>query len=192
MMCCGSLAAAGALPQFDRVLLLGEPRGISDATLTDQDGEPFLLSALRGTASLVFFGFTNCPDVCPIAMAKLRQLETSGSVDPDEVSFVLISVDGERDTPETMKNFLRTYSENFIGLTAEPERVQKIAREFRASFYKGSATAPDADYTVAHSTQMFLLDPAGRLRAELHNPDVDDMAELTNAVLEEASVHISN
>jgi len=177
--------ASTSLPQFDRVMVLSEPREIADAQLTNHDGEHFRLSQLRGKPSLVYFGFTNCPDVCPAAMAKFRQLERSGLVDPDLFNFTLISVDGERDSPAIMKKYLQQFSDVFIGLTGDPADVRKIANAFRASFYKGETGGASGSYNVAHSTQMFLLDHAGRLRAELHNPTVEAMAGIINAVLAE-------
>jgi protein SCO1/2 len=177
--------ASASLPQFDRVMILPEPREIADTQLTNQEGEQYRLTDLRGRASLVFFGFTNCPDVCPVAMAKFRQLERSGLVDPEQINFTLISVDGERDTPAAMKKYLLQFSEVFVGLTGDSEDVRKIATAFRAPFFKGETNDADNSYNVAHSTQMFLLDPSGRLRAELHNPTVEAMAGITNAVLAE-------
>lgn len=182
------VVASASLPQFDRVMVLPEPREIVDAQLTNHDGEHFRLTQLRGKASLVFFGFTNCPDVCPAAMARFRQLERSGLVDPDQVNFTLISVDGERDSPAVMKKYLQQFSEIFIGLTGDEDDVRKIVSAFRVSFFKGETPGAGDSYTVAHSTQMFLLDQAGRLRAELHNPTVEAMAGITNAVLAEGNL----
>jgi len=122
-------------------------------------------------------------------MAKFRQLERSGLVGPDRVNFTLISVDGERDSPAVMKKYLQQFSEVFIGLTGDPDDVRKIAKAFRASFYKGETRGASNSYNVVHSTQMFLLDQAGTLRAELHNPTVEAMAGITNAVLAEDNLH---
>lgn len=180
--------ASTPLPQFDRVMVLNEPREIADAQLTSQDGEHFRLAQLRGKASLVFFGFTNCPDVCPAAMTKLSQLERSGLVDSARVNFTLISVDGERDLPAVMKKYLQQFSKVFIGLTGDPTEVRKIAGAFRATFFKGETSSADDSYSVAHSTQIFLIDQAGRLRAELHDPTIEAMAGITNAVLAEGSL----
>jgi len=182
------ILASASLPQFDRVMVLPEPREIADAQLTNHDGEDFRLSQLYGKPTLVFFGFTNCPDVCPVAMAKFRQLEKSGLIDPDRVNFTLISVDGERDSPAAMKTYLQQYSEIFIGLTGNTDAVRKIASAFRAPFFKGETRGTGDSYNVAHSTQIFLLDESGRLRAELHNPTVEAMAGITNAVLEEGNL----
>ena len=178
--------AMAELPAFDRVRLLESARPIQDAELTDQNGRPFQLSRLQGTVSLVFFGFTNCPDVCPLAMQRLRQLEESGGHDLANVMYVMISVDGERDTPDVLKTFLEHFSPRFIGLTGEPGSVKAIAKEFSAAFFKGSVTDGISNYNVSHSPQIFVLDPAGRLRAEYSNASTEAMSGVTLALLKEA------
>ncbi len=180
------LADAGALPQYERTRVLDEGRPISDAQLTDQHGGAFSLSELEGRVAFVFFGFTNCPDVCPMTMGKFRQLQDAGTLDAEDVAFVLISVDGERDTPSAMKEFLDNFSPDFVGLTAEPVKVKKIAKEFRASFFKGSSEK-DGSYSIAHSPQVFVLDAEGQLRAEMYDPPVDAMEGLARALLDSAS-----
>jgi len=171
-----------ALPSHDRVRILQSARAISDAELIDQNGEPFALSQLQGQVVLVFFGFTNCPDVCPIALQSLRQLPESGEPKLKDVAYVMISVDGERDTPEVLKSYLAKYSPRFIGLTGEKTKVKAIAAEFKAAFFKGSGE----NYSVSHSPQVFVVDPAGRLRAEFYSASVEAMTDVTLALLEEA------
>lgn len=185
--CNGSANASGSLPDFDRVMELATPRAVPDTELTDHNGNAFQLSRLRGKVSLVFFGFTNCPDVCPAAMARLRQLETSGQVDPERMAVVLISVDGERDTPDVMKRYLENISKNFIGLTGEPRTVSILAREFRAAFFKGSVSGAGGKYSVSHSPQVFVIDTTGMLRAEFYSASVDAMAGVMHALLAERS-----
>jgi cytochrome oxidase Cu insertion factor (SCO1/SenC/PrrC family) len=172
-----------ALPDFDRARVLETAREISDAELTDQYGLPFKISNLRGRVALVFFGFTNCPDVCPLAMEKFRQLHSSGKVDTDKVAFVFISVDGERDSPEVLKEYLAKFSTDFIGLTGNSREIKPIAKEFSASFFKGTVT--DNEYSMAHSPQTFVLDQTGRLKAELYNAPVESMAGIIQALLSE-------
>lgn len=177
---------ANTLPDFERVRTLQAGRAISDAELIDQDGESFRLADLHGRVTLVFFGFTNCPDVCPTTMANWRRLEKSGAIDLDQVNFVLISVDGERDTPTIMENYLSQFSSKFIGLTEDPAKVRPIAKQFSAAFFKGSPTANDGKYVVTHSPQSYLIDPAGKLRAELYSPSIESMAGIINALIDEA------
>jgi protein SCO1/2 len=173
------------VPSYERVRVLETPKPIGDATLTDQDGATFRLSDLQGRVAFVLFGFTNCPDACPLSMERLRELQHSGQVGDDDVAYVMISVDGERDTPGAMKAFVAKYSSEFIGLTAEPKRVEPIAQRFSAMFFKGSRHAHDAGYEVAHSPQIFVLDPKGRVRAEVFGASLEAMAGVANALLRE-------
>ena len=177
------VASADELPSYERVRILQPGRSISDAELIDQDGDTFRLSNLKGRVALVFFGFTNCPDVCPLTMEKFRQLHDSDKVDSDQVAFVLISVDAERDTPEVLKSYLENFSADFIGLTGPSRDVKAIAKEFSASFFKGSSSGSDGNYDVMHSQQSFVLDREGLLRAEMYSPTIDAMAGVANALL---------
>ena len=180
------LLVEAQLPSFERVLALETPRLIDDAELTDQNGHEFRLSALKGRVVFVLFGFTNCPDVCPVAMERLRELHDSGALAGEKVAYVMISVDGERDTPAAMKAFIAKYSADFIGLTAEPSRVEPIATQFSASFFKGGHNGHDDSYNVTHSPQLFVLDPAGRVRAEVYGASNEAMVGLTHALVAEA------
>lgn len=180
-------AAAASLPQPDRVRILETPIAVPAATLTDQDGEPFALERLQGRVALLFFGFSNCPDVCPMAMQRLRELEKSAGFADDEVAYVLISVDGERDTPAVMKAFLAKYSPSFIGLTAEPSVVKPVAAKLRASFFKGAPTGQGHGYDVSHSPQVFVVDSEGRLRAEFYNASSQAMASVVSALIQETA-----
>ena len=177
--------ASAAVPAYERVRVLETPKPIGSATLTDQDGVPFDLAKLQGKVAFVLFGFTNCPDACPLSMERLRELNHSGLVAADEVAYVLISVDGERDTPAAMKAFLAKYSSDFVGLTADPNRVQPIAQQFSAAFFKGSRHAHDGGYEVAHSPQIFVLDQKGRVRAEVYGASLEAMAGVAHALMDE-------
>jgi len=175
---------ASSLPTYDRVRVLQQAQDIPDVELIDHNGRPFRLSTLHGRITLVFFGFTNCPDVCPIAMNKMRQLEASRSAEATDIAYVMISVDGERDTPEVMKEFLARFSARFIGLTGDPRDIKAIAREFSVAFFKGAET--NNNYTISHSPQVFVLDQAGQLRAEFYDATIEAMIGVTNALLKEA------
>lgn len=180
------IAQAEELPSFDRVRALQTARSLEDVTLIDTAGEPFALSRLQGKVVFVFFGFTNCPDICPLSMQRLRDLHASGTVDTDRVAFVLISVDGERDTPDAMKKFLAGYSTDFIGLTGDPRQVKKLTAQFRAPFYKGNEVgATKGGYSVAHSPQVYAIDADGALRAEFYNASFEAMAGIAEALIAE-------
>jgi len=189
----GGLAAAAALigadahaevPRLDRVRIVETPRAIADAAFTDEEGRATRLHHLRGKVAFVLFGFTNCADVCPLAMERLGQLRDNGGLNSADVAYVMISVDGERDTPAVMKEFLARYPDEFIGLTAAPNRVTPVAQQFSAAFFKGAHTTHDK-YDVAHSPQIFVLDAAGNLRAELFGTSIESMKAVALALLAE-------
>ena len=104
----------------DRVRLATPPAPLTDFSLTDQDSKPFKFSRLNGQPKLVFFGFTHCQSVCPPTLQKLREVCRSLSKDDGTFRCVMISVDGERDTPVAMKEYLAPFQPGFIGLTARP------------------------------------------------------------------------
>ena len=187
--CLGAVVAVAAtqpatLPSLERVTVLATPVTIADFKLTDQDGKPRTLQSLRGAPTLVFFGFTHCPEVCPAAMTKLKLLHESRGGALRAVQVVLISVDGERDTPAVMKEYLASFSPAFIGLTGNPRAVTDIAARFSAVAFKEQ---PDktGNYQFFHSSQVFLLDKAGRLRASFSDASVENMGTLTYLVLNE-------
>jgi len=180
----GWTAAPTSLPALDRVYVNPDPAPIADFTLTDQDGESLAFSSLRGQPALVFFGFTHCPSICPETLARLKSLHASrdGALKPARV--VLVSVDGDRDTPERLKTYLAALSPEFIGLTGDPKTTAKIAARFAAVFFKEPA-AKDGSYNVMHSTQVFAVDKAGRLRATFVDASIEDMATITDLLLKE-------
>jgi protein SCO1/2 len=100
-------------------------------------------------------------------------LEKSGQKAP---AVVLVSVDGERDTPEVMKQYLAAFPESFIGLTGDPKSVRKIAAEFKAVFFKGLPYDNAGNYQVEHTSLIYLVDPEGRLRASFLDAPVESMA----------------
>jgi protein SCO1/2 len=179
-----AVGAEAEVPRLDRVRVVEAPRAIADAELTNEEGKPVRLQDLRGKVAFVLFGFTNCADVCPLAMERLGQLRDSGSLNSADVAYVMVSVDGERDTPAAMKAFLARYPEEFIGLTAPPNRVTPIAEQFSAAFFKGAHSA-HGKYDVAHSPQIFVLDAAGKLRAELFGASIESMRAVALALLSE-------
>jgi protein SCO1/2 len=180
-----TVAARAEIPSFDRVRVLSAPRAIADAELTDQYGDLFRLAALRGKVTFVLFGFTSCPDVCPLAMERLRELHDAKTLESAHVAYVMISVDGERDTPAAMKEFLAKYSRAFVGLTAPPAKVKPIAEQFSAAFFKG-AHDHRGHYDVAHSPQIFVLDTNAQLRAELYGASIEAMTGVAEALVAEA------
>ena len=179
----GGTVQAADIPSFDRVRVLESPKSIDAGAFTDQDGQPFTFEQLDGRVALVFFGYTSCPDVCPLAMESLRQFREAWEGDSSRIAVVMVSVDGENDSPEVMKTFLNQYGTDFIGLTADPGDVKRFSSQFSVAFFKRNSGA-HGDYAIAHSPQIFLLDAQRRLRAELYSPSLDAMLGVTQALLE--------
>jgi protein SCO1 len=154
--------------------LLTPARPLPEFALIDHAGQPFGPDRLRGRWSLLFFGFTSCPDVCPTTLALLAQVEKQLSDLPAEErpQVILVSVDPQRDTPEQLASYVRFFSPSFIGVTAS----QVSIKEFTRSMGVPVAITPTGEgrYTVDHSAAVFVIDPAGELRALFsppHSPD---------------------
>ncbi len=172
------------MPQLDRVRVVEVPRAIADAELTSEEGRtvrpPGVARQSRIRAVRLYELRRRVParDGTAGATARQRQLELG------DVAYVMISVDGERDTPAAMKTFLERYPEEFIGLTAAPNRVAPLAEQFSAAFFQGAHSA-HGKYDVAHSPQIFVLDAAGKLRAELFGASIESMTAVAIELLSE-------
>jgi len=176
-----SAAATAAAPAPERTLLAEPPRAIADFQLTDQAGKTVKLADLRGAPVLMFFGFTHCAQICPTALHQLRQLEREHRAELGKTRIVIVSVDGERDSPAAMKTWLQPISTSFIDLTGPPARVHDIAAQFSAAFYK-TPGASAGEYSMEHNSQIFLLDAKGQLRATFFNAPLATMAAVTRDV----------
>lgn len=142
------------------------PKDLVNFTLTDQDGNQTSLSDLQGKPVLMFFGFTHCPDVCPTTMAEFRIIKNELGDLGDDVTFMLISVDGSRDTPETLNAYLEQFDPAFIGLTGDEDYVRRIGTDYFLYFNRAEfeGTPSAAGYLVDHTAYSYLIDPDGRLR----------------------------
>ena len=178
-----TLAATKPLPKFDRVMTMDTPRSVGDLAMTDQDGGPRRISDLAGAPTLVFFGFTNCPDVCPTTLRQLALIKSSRAKELAGLRIAFISVDGERDTPVVMKDYLKRFPAEFVGLTAPAEQVRNLALRFSAPFFKDPPK--DGEYAVQHSSRLFALDKQGRLRAEIYDASPEAVVGIGRALLAE-------
>jgi protein SCO1/2 len=160
-----------------QVFVEAEPRPIEDFALTDQDGRQFRFSSLRGAPALVFFGFAHCPDICPNTLLKLRRLMDLLPEELSDTRVVMISVDGDRDTPQLLKEYLGAFRPDFIGLSGPPAQVRDIAARFPAVFVKGIPPTPGGAYSVQHSSLIYALDRAGNVRVKFGEAEVEEMAD---------------
>lgn len=134
-----------------------------DFTLTDQNGKAFNLKDIRGKVALLFFGYTNCPDVCPITLAKFGAAYKKLGNSADEIKTIFISVDPQRDKPEKLKQYLQYFPYGPIGLTGKPEELNKVTGLFKILYVK-RLTGTSSGYLFDHSTATFLIDKEGRVR----------------------------
>jgi len=171
----GLLAARFLLPKPAAVLatgtLLAPARPLADFSLIDNQGRPFGPGSLRGHWSLMFFGYTQCPDFCPSTLTTLaaveKQLRAAKSVAPPQVIFV--SVDAKRDTPAQLNRYVPNFDPEFVGLTAADQAsIEAIAKRWGIAVAIQSAA--NGDYIVDHSEAIFVIDPDGKLAAILTGP----------------------
>jgi protein SCO1/2 len=138
------------------------PRAMPDFTLTNTEGKPVWLSDLRGKAVVIFFGYTHCPDICPFSLSQFILVKKGLGDDAKKVNFVMVSVDGTRDTPEVLGNYVRAFDSAFIGLTGNENDVRQIGLNYGVHFEKQKPSNQSGAYVVAHTTYTYLLDSQGR------------------------------
>lgn len=137
-----------------------------DLNMIDTSGHKKTLADFKGKVLLIFFGYTQCPDVCPTAMAQAAQaVEILGDKAKD-VEVIMISVDPDRDTPEILSAYVQAFDPNFIGLTGSHEQLEKTAKSFKA-FYTKEATPNPKHYAINHTSAFYLMDKQGDSRALL-------------------------
>lgn len=143
-------------------------------TLTDQDGQPFQLSRLRGEVVLLFFGYTSCPDACPTTLSKLSKVYKLIGPQADRVVTVFISVDPERDTPRVLKDYLKYFRINSVGLTGTKAEIDAVVGKYGAK-YEIEKSDSATGYHINHSTDLYLLDQKGEV---VHRFKYDDGTEV--------------
>ena len=150
-------------PQFHSVDITGAEYA-KDFKLTDFDGKPRTLADFKGKAVVLFFGFTQCPDVCPTTMTELAQVKKLLGADGDKVQGLFVSIDPERDTPAVLKEYMQNFDPTFLGLYAgSPEKLAALAKDFKVYYKKVDGKTPTS-YTMDHTAASFVYDPQGRLR----------------------------
>ena len=131
--------------------------------LADGDGRRWKLGDFRGKVTVVFFGFTQCPDVCPTTLLELAEVKKRLGPDGDRVQGVFITVDPERDTPEVLKAYVANFGAGFLGLRGTPEETAATARQFKVYFNKAPGKTPSS-YTMDHTAGSYVFDASGRVR----------------------------
>ena len=150
--------------------ILNPPRPMPEFALVDHDARPFTREQLRGQWSLLFFGFTNCPDVCPATLTVLAQMEKGFQDLPvdQRPRVVLVSVDPERDTPAQLSAYVKFFSPSFVGVTGSKENIESFTQTMGVPVAISKST--DGSYSVDHSGSIFLIDRNAEFRALFSMP----------------------
>ena len=172
MMSAALLALSGCAPPpppFNASEVSGIAYG-KDIGIADTSGKMRRVEDFKGQITLVFFGFTRCPDVCPSTLMRLRQVRDALGPDADKLQVLLVSVDPERDTPDRLEAYVKNFDPSFIGLRPEPAELEKVIKAFHAIAVK-VPTADGKDYTVDHSATLYVYDRRNQLRL-IAQPDI--------------------
>ena len=158
------------LPQTERATVFPTARALPTLDLTSQDGQPLPADFLSGHWTLVFFGFTQCPDICPTTLAVLAQAgrQLADLPQAEQPRVLLVSVDPERDTPERLAAYVRFFDPAFLGATGSLESIAAAAAAFGVPYAK--VTMPVGSYTMDHGSGIFVVGPAGGIVAYLSAP----------------------
>ena len=162
-------AAAGWLtgcapekPQFKSIDLTGADYA-RDFSLLDQNGQLRTVKDFAGKVVVVFFGFTQCPDVCPASMAELAEVKRLLGADGNRLQAIFITVDPERDTPELLKAYMANFDPGFLALRPAPAELPQVAKDFKI-YYKKVNGKTKGSYSMDHSAGSYIYDPQGRIR----------------------------
>jgi protein SCO1/2 len=160
-------ACSGGGPAFEASDVTGSSFG-HDFSLKDPSGKTRTLEDFRGKAVVVFFGYTQCPDVCPTTLATLAQAMKELGPDADRVQVLFVTVDPERDTPDLLSKYVPSFDPRFLGLWGDADATARTAKEFKVIYQKVPGATPGS-YTMDHSAGSYVFDPKGRLRLFVSN-----------------------
>lgn len=147
---------------FQNIDITGADFG-KDFALTDASGAHRTLADYKGKVVAVFFGYTQCPDVCPTTMVDLADVMKRLGPDADKVQVLFITIDPERDTPALLSKYVPAFDPRFVGLTGSPDDIARVAKEFKVFYQKVPGSTPDS-YTMDHFAGTYVFDPQGRIR----------------------------
>ena len=154
--------APGAGPAFKAIDVSGADFG-RELALPDAEGRPRSLADFRGKVTVIFFGYAQCPDVCPTTLAELAEARRALGRAGQDVQGVFVTVDPERDTPEMLKAYVASFDPSFVALRGSPEQTREAAKAFKI-FYARVPGKTEGSYTVDHTAGAYVLDREARLR----------------------------
>jgi protein SCO1/2 len=158
-------------------ILLPKPRELAPFELTDHHGQPFTRERLEGHWTLLYFGFTSCPDICPVTLSVLAQAEQAlrtlgGGELAEGYHVVLVTVDPEKDDAATLGKYVEAFSPRFVGVTGTREEIAELATQLNVAFMK--VPTPDGGYTVDHTGNIVIVNPRGHYHAFVRVPHERD------------------
>ncbi|CAM8639585.1 Copper chaperone SCO1/SenC [Comamonadaceae bacterium] len=164
------LAGAGGLlsacsesrPKFSSVDVTGASYA-KDFEMTDHNGKVRRLADFKGKVVVMFFGYTQCPDVCPTSMAELAEVKKALGADGDKLQGIFVTVDPARDTPEVLKGYMENFDPTFLALYTTPEKLEALAKDFKVYYKRVNGQTPTS-YTMDHSAGSYIYDTQGNLR----------------------------
>jgi protein SCO1 len=158
----GGMMLGNAKSSFKAIDITGANYA-KDFKLTDHNGQVKTIADFKGKVTVLFFGFAQCPDVCPTAMAELAEVKKLLGPDGDKLQGLFITVDPERDTPEVLKAYMTNFDPSFLALRGSLDETAAVAKHFKVFYKKVEGKTPGA-YTMDHSAGSFVFDTQGRIR----------------------------
>ena len=159
------------------------PRQLAEFRLIDDSNEVFLPEQFKGKWNILFFGFTYCPDICPLTMKQMSDVKESLGEYSDNLRVLLVSVDPDRDKPENLRQYLDNFDKNFKGLTGEIDQIYKFSTQVNAPFFP-VVNSPEQNYTVDHSGSLVLISPEAKYAGFFRAPhDTDKITKALASLL---------
>ena len=159
-----ALTACSPKPEFKNIDITGSTAFSKDFSLVDPDGKVRTLADFKGKVVLMFFGYTQCPDVCPTTLTEMQQVMALLGPQSDKVQVLFVTVDPERDTAAILKQYVPAFDPRFLGLRpVDDAALEKVAKDFKIYYKKVPGTSPGS-YTMDHTAGSYAFDPEGRLR----------------------------
>jgi protein SCO1 len=181
-----ALFLAGCTNHTYKATVLDPAEPAFNIELTDQNGQPFSLAAQKGKVVLLFFGFTSCPDICPIELANLASAKRQLGATADDLQVALVSLDPERDTQERLATYVASFDPEFIGLRGEQRELDPVARAYGVFYERRELPDSALGYTIDHAGYIYGIDRAGNWRLLFaQGTPVEDLAADIGALLRE-------
>ena len=159
-----ALTACSPKPEFKNIDITGSSAFGKDFSLVDPDGNVKTLADYKGKVVVMFFGYTQCPDICPTTLTEMQQVMTLLGPQSDKVQVLFVTVDPERDTAAILKQYVPSFDSRFLGLRpADDAALEKVAKDFKIYYKKVPGTSPGS-YTMDHTAGSYAFDPDGHLR----------------------------